>query len=67
MNAQMAADIHPIDILLLWAASENDTPKVAELLRSGADTTAKARMLHRAAAKKLSVSSPKGRGHYGLD
>ena len=43
MNAQMAADIHPIDILLLWAASENDTPKVAELLRSGADATAKAR------------------------
>ncbi len=37
----LGADIHPVDILLLWAASENDTPKVAELLRAGADVSAK--------------------------
>ena len=37
----LSADIHPVDILLLWAASENDTPKVAELLRAGADASAK--------------------------
>ena len=39
----LGADIHPVDILLLWAASENDTPKVAELLRAGADVSAKVR------------------------
>ena len=41
MEAMLGADIHPVDILLLWAASENDTPKVAELLRAGADVSAK--------------------------
>lgn len=43
MYEQMASGVHPIDILLLWAAAENDTPKVAELLRAGADNTAKVR------------------------
>ena len=32
---------HPVDVLLLMAASENDTPKVAELLRAGADVNVK--------------------------
>ena len=36
-----AAGIHPADILLQWAAQEGDTPKAAELLRAGADPTAK--------------------------
>ena len=36
----MAAGVAPADLLLLMAASENDAPKVAELLRAGADTTA---------------------------
>ena len=44
MDAMLGADIHPVDILLLWAAAENDTPKVAELLRAGADVSAKVRM-----------------------
>ena len=46
MDAMLGADIHPVDILLLWAAAENDTPKVAELLRAGADASAKVRIQH---------------------
>lgn len=41
MYALIASGLHPADILLLWAAGENDTPKVAELLRAGADVAAK--------------------------
>lgn len=37
----LAAGVAPADLLLLMAASENDAPKVAELLRAGADTSAK--------------------------
>lgn len=31
----------PVDLLLLMAARENDAPKVAELLRAGANTDIK--------------------------
>ena len=34
--ALYAAGTPPVDLLLLMAASENDAPKVAELLRAGA-------------------------------
>lgn len=34
-----------MDLLLLMAASENDAPKVAELLRAGADLSAKVEAL----------------------
>jgi hypothetical protein len=37
----LKSDLHPADILLLWAAKENDTPKAAELLRAGADKDVK--------------------------
>lgn len=33
--------LHPADILLIWASKENDHPKVAELLRAGADKSVK--------------------------
>lgn len=36
-----AAETPPVDLLLLMASSENDLPKVEELLRSGADPTVK--------------------------
>ena len=42
--ANAAAGLHPADILLLWAAKENDTPKTAELLRAGADASVKVRV-----------------------
>ena len=45
LNEVLASDIHPVDILLLWATTENDTPKVAELLRSGADVAAKVEII----------------------
>ena len=41
MLISLAAGVAPADLLLLMAASENDAPKVAELLRAGADTSAK--------------------------
>lgn len=31
----------PVDLLLLMAAKENDAPKVAELIRAGADLNIK--------------------------
>ena len=30
---------HPIDVILLLAATENDTPKINEILKAGADLT----------------------------
>ncbi|XP_057529594.1 protein LHCP TRANSLOCATION DEFECT [Amaranthus tricolor] len=36
MEALLNQDIHPVDILLLMAASEGDKPKIEELLRAGA-------------------------------
>ena len=44
ISAFSAAGLHPADILLLWAAKENDTPKTAELLRAGADASVKVRV-----------------------
>lgn len=37
MEALLNQGIHPVDILLLLAASEADKPKIEELLRAGAD------------------------------
>lgn len=36
MEALLSENIHPVDILLLLAASEGDKPKIEELLRAGA-------------------------------
>ncbi|VFQ79188.1 unnamed protein product [Cuscuta campestris] len=41
MEALLSQEIHPVDILLLMAASEGDKPKIEELLRAGADYTVK--------------------------
>ncbi|KAI3456954.1 hypothetical protein Pfo_013617 [Paulownia fortunei] len=41
MEALLNQNIHPVDILLLMAASEGDKPKIEELLRAGADYTIK--------------------------
>ncbi|KAK2984833.1 hypothetical protein RJ640_004658, partial [Escallonia rubra] len=39
MNALLSQNIHPVDILLMMAASEGDKPKIEELLRAGAKYT----------------------------
>jgi ankyrin repeat protein len=36
MEALLNQKIHPVDILLMLAASEGDRPKIEELLRAGA-------------------------------
>jgi ankyrin repeat protein len=36
MEALLNQNIHPVDILLMMAASEADKPKIEELLRAGA-------------------------------
>lgn len=41
MEALLQQKIHPVDILLLMAASEGDKPKIEELIRAGADYTVK--------------------------
>ncbi|KFK39362.1 hypothetical protein AALP_AA3G234800 [Arabis alpina] len=41
MEALLNENIHPVDILLLLAASEGDKPKIEELLKAGADYTVK--------------------------
>ncbi|KAL6202327.1 hypothetical protein ACLB2K_026035 [Fragaria x ananassa] len=41
MNALLSQNIHPVDILLLMAASEGDKPKIEELLRAGASYNVK--------------------------
>ncbi|XP_027127516.1 protein LHCP TRANSLOCATION DEFECT [Coffea eugenioides] len=41
MHALLKQNIHPVDILLMMAASEGDKPKIEELLRAGADYTVK--------------------------
>lgn len=37
MEALLSLNIHPVDILLMMAASEGDKPKIEELLRAGAN------------------------------
>lgn len=37
MYALINTGLHPVDVLLLMACSENDTPKVQELLSAGAN------------------------------
>lgn len=41
MEALLSQKIHPVDILLMMAASEGDKPKLEELLRAGANYTVK--------------------------
>ncbi|EIE20529.1 hypothetical protein COCSUDRAFT_18502 [Coccomyxa subellipsoidea C-169] len=41
LNAMLAQGLAPVDLLLLMAAKENDAPKVAELIRAGADINTK--------------------------
>jgi len=37
MNALIASGKHPVDIILLFASAEGDTPKIEEILAAGAD------------------------------
>ena len=37
MDALLAADKHPVDVILLFAAAEGDVPKIEEILEAGAD------------------------------
>ncbi|GMH35896.1 hypothetical protein BSKO_03764 [Bryopsis sp. KO-2023] len=41
LEETLKSGLHPVDILLLWAAKENDDPKVLEVLSAGADITVK--------------------------
>ncbi|CAI0379949.1 unnamed protein product [Linum tenue] len=41
MEALLSQNIHPVDILLMLAASEGDKPKLEELLRAGAKYSVK--------------------------
>jgi hypothetical protein len=41
LEAMMAQGLAPVDLLLLMAASEDDTPKIEELLGAGADVNVK--------------------------
>ncbi|PIA50645.1 hypothetical protein AQUCO_01200096v1 [Aquilegia coerulea] len=41
MEALLSLKIHPVDILLMMAATEGDKPKIEELLRAGASYTVK--------------------------
>ena len=41
MEALMKSGLHPVDIILILACAENDTPKIQEILGSGADPTVK--------------------------
>jgi len=41
MEKMLETGVAPVDLLLLMAASENDAPKVAELLRAGAKLDSK--------------------------
>ena len=40
-HSAVAEGLAPVDLLLLMAAQENDTPRVAELIRAGADLNTK--------------------------
>ncbi|XP_077246216.1 protein LHCP TRANSLOCATION DEFECT-like [Tasmannia lanceolata] len=41
METLLKQNIHPVDILLIMAASEGDKPKIEELLRAGANYSVK--------------------------
>jgi ankyrin repeat protein len=41
LEKMLESELEPVDLLLLMACSENDAPKVEELLRAGADTNVK--------------------------
>ncbi|KAK9269485.1 hypothetical protein L1049_001260 [Liquidambar formosana] len=41
MEALLSLNVHPVDILLMMAASEGDKPKIEELLRAGASYAVK--------------------------
>ena len=51
-----AEGLAPVDLLLLMAAGENDAPRVAELIRAGADTGTKVNI--RACLGKCLVRAP---------
>ena len=48
-----AAGTDAVDLLLLMAASENDAPKVAELIRAGATLSVKVSQVLRRAAGSI--------------
>eukprot|EP00199_Chlamydomonas_sp_CCMP681_P003170 CAMPEP_0119101148 /NCGR_PEP_ID=MMETSP1180-20130426/273_1 /TAXON_ID=3052 ORGANISM="Chlamydomonas cf sp, Strain CCMP681" /NCGR_SAMPLE_ID=MMETSP1180 /ASSEMBLY_ACC=CAM_ASM_000741 /LENGTH=170 /DNA_ID=CAMNT_0007085211 /DNA_START=44 /DNA_END=556 /DNA_ORIENTATION=- len=41
MEALLKSGLHPIDVILVLACMENDTPKVGEILNAGADVRIK--------------------------
>ncbi|XP_010267697.1 PREDICTED: protein LHCP TRANSLOCATION DEFECT-like [Nelumbo nucifera] len=41
MESLLSQNVHPVDVLLMMAASEGDKPKIEELLRAGALYTVK--------------------------
>jgi|TARA_B100000683_G_scaffold34624_1_gene30287 hypothetical protein len=41
MDNLLASGMHPVDIILLFASAEGDTPKIEEILAAGADKTVK--------------------------
>lgn len=41
MEGMLKSGLHPIDCILLLASTENDFPKVQEILKAGADVTVK--------------------------
>lgn len=40
-NEYKNSGLHPIDVILFWAAEEGDVPKVEEVLAAGADPSIK--------------------------
>lgn len=57
MEALLALNIHPVDILLMMASTEGDKPKIEELMRAGAKYDVKdadgRTALDRAASKEI--------------
>ncbi len=63
----------PVDLLLLMAAQENDAPRIAELLRAGADVNTKVcfiisrQFLRRGTSSRCVCFEAEGTAHYQGD
>ena len=60
MDALLAADKHPIDVILLFAAAEGDVPKIEEILEAG-------RRRHRDRLGRQDPSGPGGQEQPGQE
>ena len=56
MSVSFAEGLAPVDLLLLMAAGEDDAPRVAELIRAGADISIKVSI--RACPGRILVRAP---------